>query len=694
MDKEQAKQELKGMLGAYLEQKGINPRKPFICLNPDHSEKHPSMSVKDTNCHCFSCGATYDIIDLLALDNGLDRSRDFYKILEIGCNMFSIDYSPKRDGQKQANYGQSKGQTAPAPATASLKNYEDYFSLCRKHLGDSKYLEGRGINSDTARLFGLGYDMHCKLFGGKPALIIPTGAYSYVARNTEQGAEKTNRYRKQGQAQLFNLKALESNRPVFVVEGELDAISIEQAGYKAIGLGSTSNTSALLKHLSTARPNTFFLLACDKDEQGQKAQHELKEGLIQLQLKCYDVDIAGGYKDANEHLTGDRDAFVEALESAERIEDAIREAEKDAYYKSFAGNRIVNFAEHIQTKGAYNPIKTGFPSFDKVIGGGLFAGLYVVGAISSLGKTTFCLQIADQIAKATGDNIERYEQASASGQALTPPRVTDVLVFSLEMAEDEIMAKSISRGTFNNCAGKTELAKTTRGILTGKLWDSYTEQELNLIYEAMACYKKDAQHIKIIEGMGDVGVQQIREITERHISITGNIPVVIVDYLQILAPMVDRGTDKQNTDKAVLELKKLSRDFNVPVIAISSFNRENYTEPVNMSSYKESGAVEYSSDVLIGIQYNGMDYAEGETSKDKKRTARIKALIDDNIDRGRDGLAQQLQLKVLKNRNGTKGSVLFEFFPKFNCFREIATPKTWADMGKTVSDWSNAKKIQ
>ena len=46
----------------------------------------------------------------------------------------------------------------------------------------------------------------------------------------------------------------------------------------------------------------------------------------------------------------------------------------------------------------------------------------------------------------------------------------------------------------------------------------------------------------------------------------------------------------------------------MPIVGISSFNRENYTAPVNLSSFKESGSIEYSSDVLIGLQYDGMDY--------------------------------------------------------------------------------------
>lgn len=65
----------------------------------------------------------------------------------------------------------------------------------------------------------------------------------------------------------------------------------------------------------------------------------------------------------------------------------------------------------------------------------------------------------------------------------------------------------------------------------------------------------------------------------------------------------------------MLELKRISRDYKIPVIAISSFNRDNYSAPVNTAAFKESGAVEYSADVLIGLQYHGMERQEKGNGK-------------------------------------------------------------------------------
>ena len=257
-----------------------------------------------------------------------------------------------------------------------------------------------------------------------------------------------------------------------------------------------------------------------------------------------------------------------------------------------------------------------------------------MGAISSLGKTTLITQMADNIAQ----------------------NGNDVLIFSLEMARAELMAKSISRHTLEitlASGGDTRNAKTTRGITTGKRYADYSGAEKDLIKAAITSYKQYAERIFISEGMGDIGAAQVREEAKKHISFTGRTPTIIIDYLQILAPHSERATDKQNTDKAVMELKRISRDFKTPVIAISSFNRQSYNSPVTMEAFKESGAVEYSSDVLIGLQLAGAGDKDFNVDEEKKRDPR------------------NIELVILKNRNGKTGDkLIFKYYPPFNYFME------------------------
>ena len=256
------------------------------------------------------------------------------------------------------------------------------------------------------------------------------------------------------------------------------------------------------------------------------------------------------------------------------------------------------------------------------------------------------------------------------------------------------MAKSISRVSLRLAwskygRGSNNTARSTREVLTGALWKNFTIPQTEILFEACEDYEKTGQHIKIIEGVGNVGVNEVRAAVHRHIRITGRTPLVIVDYLQILAPYNDRGTDKQNTDKAVLELKKLSRDYNIPVIAISSFNRENYSSPVNLAAYKEAGSVEYSADVAIALQFAGMDFQEGDTKE--KRPARIRDLFKDQIAKGARGDRQDIELKILKNRNGVKGEIVLGFYPRYNFFEEApettyvtAAADGWKAFGQEV----------
>ena len=655
MDREQAKDIVKGYLEDYLRGKGINTRTPFKCLSPEHADKHPSMSFDRSRnrCKCFACGVSYDIFDLIAIDYGLTEQKDiFAKAYEL-YNITIDKTAPAQ--QKPAQKQEEKKQ----------ENFTEYFKQCKAAVSEKAaqdYLSSRGISEEVAQRFWLGYDQNYKTFNTGAdgqnsftewrAIIIPTGECSYIARNIDQPAEpaKKNRYRKKGASLIFNSKALyEAQQPIFVVEGEIDALSIIEVGGDAIGLGSTSNYKQLINLLAKEKTAQPLILALDQDEEGKATEDKLAEELEGLQIPFYRYNITGACKDANEALLANRDNFKETIEDLNKLQEmqqqAVEEAIREEYKKTCAASCLQDFKDGI-TEAANTPaISTGFYSLDDLLDGGLYEGLYIMGAISSLGKTTFALQIIEQVAQ--------------QGQ--------DVLIFSLEMSKHELIAKSISRQSYLLAEDKKN-AKTTRGITAGARYKRYNQTERTLINNALAAYKDYAQHIYIHEGIGNIGAEQVKEIVQKHISITGNKPVVLIDYLQILAPYEVRASDKQNTDKATLELKRLSRDCKIPVIGISSFNRDNYTAPVNNASFKESGAIEYSADVLIGLQYEGMDYRDGE--KDGARQTRIRMLIKDMEKAAEKGEAQKIQVKVLKNRNGRKGQTVFDFYAMFNCFKE------------------------
>lgn len=596
---------------------------------------------------CFKCDFYGDYLAILRKRDNLSEKEAFER---HGISLFHANMEmPERTASEPIDYTNSE------PI-----DYTNFFLEAQKALRGNPealaYLQSRGISAATAERFSLGYVSDWRspaaVKNGKnpppsQRLIIPTGSGSYLARAISHNTDPAYKLMKEGTADFFNKQALQGAVPVFITEAAIDALSIIEAGGEACALGSTSGVNKFLDLCRAEPPIVPLILSLDNDEAGQKAQEKLQAGLEALNIACFELNTSGRYKDPNEHLTSDSEAFY-AIIRGDIFEVANQEAEavKKKHLETAVAYHLKAFAGEIDASADTPVISTGFSLLDEALDDGLYAGLYVIGAISSLGKTTFVLQVADQIAK------QGY----------------DVLLFSLEMSRYELMAKSISRLTLENCGGKTANAKTTRGILAGSRRKNYTFEEKELIEKSIADYAEYSEYLYIHEGTGDIGVAEVRQEVQKHISFTGNTPVVIIDYLQILAP-AESGTDKQNTDKAVLDLKRLSRDKEIPVIAISSFNRDNYTAPVNLASFKESGAIEYSSDILLGLQLAGMDEL---SQSDNKRTETIKL-----IESKKAADPRKAQLKVLKNRNGKTGvSLYYDYYPMFNIFKESEAPKS------------------
>ncbi len=626
--------------------KEINEREPaflsrdgkgkgFVCPNcgsgsgPKGTGLHRDPG-SPTHWKCFACGGYYDTLDLYGLAFGF---KDFQQKLSGAAAYFGL-IAPTPVKAKKKLY-----QTAPqSPETDCTA----FFKAAQARLNETDYPQRRGLSASTCARFGLGYDPQWKnpkapdSVPASPRLIIPTGKTSYLARDVRSQNELTDQAAKYtkvkvGKTRLFNAEALDTAaKPVYIVEGEIDAMSIVEAGGEAVALGSASNVHLLMERIREHRPAQPLILALDNDERGQKASAELEEALKAESVTYFVYNPCGEAKDANEALQMAPESFIRRVGDGERLP----EMERLSYLKTSAQGHLAAFIDGIAQSVDTPCLPTGFKTLDEALDGGLYEGLYIVGAISSLGKTTLVTQIGDQIA--------------AGGH--------DVLIFSLEMARTELMAKSLSRHTLELAlAAKmgTIYAKTARGITDGMRYARYGDREREIIRQAVVQYANYAGRIFIEEGVGDIDVTRIRERIARHIDLTGNMPVVIVDYLQIVAPYNERATDKQNMDKTVLELKRISRDFKLPMVAVSSLNRMSYGQKISMEAFKESGAIEYSSDVLIGLQLRGAGEAGFDPTEAKKKNPR------------------EIEAVILKHRNGqVGGKIAFEYYPMFNFFKE------------------------
>lgn len=671
MTREEAREFIRNTPQIFLDL--ANNKKSFICPKCSNGTGKNGTGLeckKEDKTHftCFKCNQIInnDVIDIIAIVHGLQigSKEAFEKAYEI-YNIEIIDNKQTLGGQnldKRATGYQQKTDTNTTKNTQESKQNEG-LKMIQKYIKDShdslhsnqdeafKYLIGRGLTEDIIYNFNIGYDSK------KNYVVIP---YSkdiehcnyYILRNINDNED--NRYRKPpseqaGKEPIFNVEDMHQNiDPVFVVESPFCALSIIQEGFKCVSIGGTGGRK-LTDYIKDNKIKPSLILALDKEPSGQKAQEQLYKELLNLNIDVVNSDDfhSSQVKDPNEYIQENKENFKKWLDN-----EVLKIKDYKTYYKQNQSlmNYLNTFEKEFEKEGE-KPISTGFKTLDNFLDGGLFAGLYCIGGISSLGKTTFTLQIADQIAE--------------SGQ--------DVLIFSLEMSKREILAKSLSRLTANiNQKSKKATGKTTREILKGGR--DWTNKDKTTLKETLNQYRSIVKNIYIYEGVGDIGVKEIREKVLRHCEITGNTPVIIIDYLQILAPYDPKMTDKQNTDKNVIELKRLSRDLKTPVVVISSFNRENYNNTVSMASFKESGAIEYSSDVLIGLQFNFMRQAEKDENGKDRSDKDKKNFIDEErekvFEKARNGNAQEINLKVLKNRNGNKGDLIFKYYPMFNKFIE------------------------
>lgn len=629
------REELKPRLTEYLQKTGKEvprPGKNGVCPVCNGGHKTGCFSIKGDIATCFSPGCSTenragDLYDWIGHIEGItDKTEQFKRALEIfGHSWNSGSEAPKKK-----------------KAPPEVHDNREYYKKCQKAAQPGiSYLKGRGISEETSKAQGIGYDPEKKI------LIIPVSDSYYVSRTIE-GKQY---YNSPGFSAITNEHLLDQKDPVFIVEGAIDALSIIEAGGKAIALNSANNYKKLLEAVKRREHTPTLILSLDNDEAGNTTSQAAEEALQKEKRSYIIMGTSGTFKDPNERLQNDRaglEADIEAaIERAYIVETEDREkeereqaAELEEYQRSNVSTYLEDYLDIIARKSSQPAISTGFPLLDKELDGGLFPGLYIMGALSSLGKTTFILQIADH--------------AAASGH--------DVLFFSLEMSRIELIAKSISRNTFLLDETKRS-AKTTRGILNGSVYKNYTTDETQLIVKALTEHKKAGRNLYITEALGDIGTAEIRERIDTHRRLTGRTPLIVIDYLQILKPFDPKSSDKQNTDKAVIDLKRISRDYNTPVLAISSLNRENYTVSISMLSFKESGAIEYSSDVLMGIQISG--------AGDWKETQGAKGNNKKEIEEAKRKDPRELELVILKNRNGRLAdNILYDYYPRFNYFTE------------------------
>lgn len=546
--------------------------------------------------------------------------------------------------------GYKKSPITPKPTKAEviepIKNYiECIDKLYNKQTEEDKaYFIDRGFTNETIERFKLTVG-NTKELGdsyGEVRAIIPylegTQAPYYNARSLSN--TNSRKYKKPtGKSRIFGYDNLKSDTDyIFIVEGEINAISLEQLGHKTIASGGATNINKLVEAIEENKAtNKTYILALDQDEAGKRGNEKLKARFEEKGITYITMELERTGEDINDLLRDDKD-YINTI-TLLAIEKATRERSKTSKPHNTLDYLENTFNSEMNELSKHKYKSTGFKNIDN---NSIFLPqLYVIGGLSSLGKTTFIHQMSDQLA-GLGEHV---------------------LYFSLEMSRLELVSKSLARLT--RIEDKDKATNSTDIRLK-----DIKKENIETLGKAINRYKEYAERISIIEGNFDTDVFTIRAYIEKYIKDNKVKPVVVIDYLQILKS-VEGQADKQKIDTTVTELKRISRDFNISVIVVSSLNRSNYLTPIDFESFNGSGGIEYTADVVWGLQLQCIheDIFNKATNVKEKR---------ERINQCKGADIRKVEIVALKNRSGKSSySCYFDYDCRHDLFIESNTDQVF-----------------
>lgn len=307
-------------------------------------------------------------------------------------------------------------------------------------------------------------------------------------------------------------------------------------------------------------------------------------------------------EDEVEILLGEAEKSI--LEVAQRKKVGAFHHIKDVLVRTYDNIEVVH-----NRVGDITGIATGFAELDKMTAGFQRNDLIIVGARPSVGKTAFALNIAQNVATKTDENVA---------------------IFSLEMGAEQLVMRML-------CAeGNIDAQRLRTGSLTDDDWGKLT----------MAMGSLSNAGIFIDDTPG-VRVQDIRSKCRRLKQEQGGLGMILIDYLQLV---LGNGRSGENRQQEVSEisrsLKALARELQVPVIALSQLSRgveQRQDKRPMMSDIRESGSIEQDADIVAFLYRD--DYYDKESE-------------NKNI----------IEIIIAKQRNGPTGTVSLAFVKEYNKF--------------------------
>lgn len=419
--------------------------------------------------------------------------------------------------------------------------------------------------------------------------------------------------------------------PLFIVATTQEAVRVDGMGYTVLDVAGEDPAQVAVNLAQRPEVSTAIVVLDDQTAQ-------VWAGALESAGVPYTVADSGEYAEA--FAAVDDAALSECLRrdyqsAAELDQVAQAEATAKALSKAHVHDTMSVAMEiyGLDQSCVRERMSTGLDVLDRECGGGLpEGGLTVIGAGSSSGKTTLCNQMADTIA--------------ASG--------THVLFVTIEQSRHELVAKSLSRmmRLTPKAHGGYYVASATH-ITSAKDREKWPSDKTDALLNCCARYTQDvAPRMHYFEMDGQPTMEDIRRAYEavrtsaRRAGAEKN-PVLFIDYLQLMRAKDDHMTDRKAVDVNVMELRQLAREMATAVVVISSINRASYTEGADMSAFKESGCIEFSSDLALVLQPR--DFGNKTKGKSEKEAR----------DKAREAMAEhkgkahrECEIVVLKNRGG------------------------------------------
>ena len=315
--------------------------------------------------------------------------------------------------------------------------------------------------------------------------------------------------------------------------------------------------------------------------------------------------------------------ITQSYGEGKELEDFLDEAEqaifrisehrvKPAFYpiKEIVKEGFKIIEQLYEKKELITGVPSGFKDLDKKTAGFQRADLIVVAGRPSMGKTAFCL------------NVAQYAAVTARVPAA---------IFSLEMSKEQLAIRML-------CSeARVDSARLRSGFLGESDWPKLT-MAAGALSDA-PIYIDDAAAISVLE---------LRAKARRLKSDRG-LGLVIVDYLQLMRGRSGVERREQEISEISRSLKALAKELNIPVIAISQLSRKAEDRPgrrPQLSDLRESGAIEQDADVILFI-YRDEVY---------------------NPDSDQKGLAEVI---IGKQRNGPTGKVELSFISESTTFKDL-----------------------